>query len=506
MVKRKRKHPVVQVNRGSNHAALAVFASMLGRSALTNRIADQTYSGDRNVYDALGYPTTLSFDDYLGRYFSQDIAKAIIDRPVKASWKGDINVVENTKPKKTKFEKQWEKLYKDLKLKGVFIRADKLTGIGCYGVLLLGLDDVKKNEGFRRAIKKGSKLIYVKPFSEQSAVIAEYDKNPKSKRFGLPKFYKITSKNTTNTANTSVGRGNTAVTRTDTQELVVHYSRIVHITEDTLEDEVFGIPKLQSVYNRLIDLEKVVGGDAEMFWRGARPGVTGTVKDDYEMSDDEYDKLQAQVDDFEHHLKRVLISEGVDYKTLAQQIADPSNHVAVQIQMISAVTGIPARILIGSESGELASSQDKQEWISYVTSRREEVNEPEILRPFIDRLIEYNIIATPKKETYTIIWDKLFSLSDAEKVEVGKNRAIALKEYATNPAAQYMMPFEMFLKYYSALDETQISEIVNFRKARQEETGETELNLKEVAELNQLATRQMERTTEGDTRDKKKAA
>ena len=475
---------------------LAVMSALLNRINLANELGTQSYGGDRNITTALGYKPTLTFTDYLARYFRQDIAKAVIDRPVKASWKGDIEVIENTKTKSTKFEKEWRKLYVRLKLKSVFIRADKLTGLGSYSVILLGLDDIKTKKGFENKVKTGAKLVYVKPFSEQSAVVDKWDENERSSRFGKPLYYKISI--TSEGLNPTVKKRHGSSTSYQ-DSFIVHHSRIVHLTEDVLEDEVYGIPRLQVVFNRLMDLEKLIGGDAEMFWRGARPGYTGNVKEDYEMTQTMLDSLNDQIKDFEHNLKRVLVNEGIDYKSLEQQIADPESHVNVQIQMISAVTGIPKRILVGSERGELSSAQDKQEWISYVTSRREEQNEPGILRPFIDHLLEYKIITPHKSKEYIVVWDKLFSLSDKEKVELGKNRAIALKEYSTNPAAQYMFPLPIFMEYYLGLDRNQISSIEEYNN----EHREKELSIEEIAKLNQLATRQMDRTSENDSRTEK---
>lgn len=488
--KQMRKHKLSKMD------TIMAFSTMLNRINLGRSVGQQTYEGNREIYTALGYKNNLTFDDYVARYFRQDMAKAIIDRPVKASWKGAINISENTKSKRTKFEKQWRKLYRELKLKNIFIRADRLSGLGVYSVLLLGLDDVRTDKGFENKVKKGAKLLYVKPFSEKSAIIDEWDTDKQSPRYGKPKYYKIVIKSQMDsytTQTTVLAEG------TFQDELRVHYSRVIHIVEDILEDEVFGIPRLQVVFNRLMDLEKIVGGDAEMFWRGARPGYVGEVKDDYEMTDAMFNDLTESMEKFEHNLQRFMVNEGVSIKSLEQQIADPSSHVDIQVQMISAVTEIPKRILVGSERGELSSAQDKQEYISFVSSRREEVNEPQILRPFIDHLLEYEILPSPKEGEYEVVWDKLFSLSDKEKVELGKSRAVALKEYSTNPAAQYMMPFKMFAQFLMGLDENQISVIMEHHSEERERTGQKELSIEEIADLGN-SSRQMERTTATDPR------
>lgn len=424
---------------------LQVFSELTNRLALASQMGFQ-YRGARDLYQALGYPTRLTYDDYYARYLRQDMAKAIIDRPVKASWKGALSVIEDVKPTNTQFETEWNKLFEKLKLKSLFIRADKLTGIGEYSIILLGLNDVRSNDDFKNPVKKsnGLKLLYAKPVGQAAATIDRFDENITSERYGLPLLYKVK----TSVPGTLKGHKQ--------MELTVHYTRVIHLVEDVLEDEVYGTPRLQAVYNRLMDLEKLVGGDAEMFWRGARPGYTGKLDPDFQITSEGMEELKNQIDEFEHNLRRILVNEGVDYQALQQQIADPRSHVEVQMQMISAVTGIPKRILTGSERGELSSAQDKQEWVSYVASRREEQNEPMILRPFIDRCIDIGVLPKPKNGKYLIVWDKLFSLSDMDKVNMGKVRAMALREYSMNPMAQELMPFDLFCEFFLNMDQTQI--------------------------------------------------
>lgn len=441
------------------------FSELTRRILLASQLGVDTYDGNRDIYQALGYPSqaTLTYQNYWGRYLRHDIAKAIIDRPVKASWKGEISIIENIKEVETPFEKAWSEIYDRLKLKSIFIRADRLTGLGHYSAIFLGLDDVTSAEGLKNPVSpQGTKkLLYVKPLSEQSAEISTFEENTKSDRFGLPLIY------------------NVKITSGENQKTVpVHYSRVVHLVEDLMEDEVYGTPRLQAVYNRLIDLEKLIGGDAEMFWRGARPGYTGEVQPDYQMTDTQFNELKEQIDEFENNLRRVLINEGVKYDALAQQIADPINHVDVQMQMISAVTGIPKRILTGSERGELSSAQDKQEWITYVTSRREEQNEPMILRPFIDKCIGIGVLPKPTTP-YIIRWDKMFSLTDEEKVNMGKNRALTMKEFAMSSIEEYI-PLDLFLKDFLNFDEVQVEEIINNRKRAIKEEEELTKDEEEI--------------------------
>lgn len=420
---------------------IRVFSEITNRAMLASKLGFQ-YGTSRDVYEALGYKTTLEFSDYFTRYTRQDIAKAIIDRPVKATWSGPLELIESDEAEDTEFEEAWEELDRTLGLKTMLSRVDRLTGIGHYGVLLLGLNDVSNHEGFIRPVSKGAtELKYVKPFGESSAKIDEYVTDPKDSRYGKPLIYSMEVADLASDA---------------TKTVKVHYSRVIHITDDNLESDVLGTPRLEAVFNRLMDLEKLVGGDAEMFWRGARPGFHGKVDPEFTMTTALKEDLLNQLDEYEHNLRRFLTTEGVDIKDLAQQIADPANHVDVQLQMISAVTGIPKRVLTGSERGELASSQDTTEWLSYVQARREDHAEPRIVRPFVDRLIELTILPEPG-EDYTVKWQDLFSISEKARVEIGKGRANALREYTYTPMSMEVLPPDLFLEICLGLTKEQIT-------------------------------------------------
>lgn len=430
---------------------------MLTMNEFQNRLAlayqfGMQYNGDRNLYEALGYPKDLTFEKYFAQYARQDIAAAIINRPVQASWKGDVNVI-NADDKSETLKKAWQKLYKELKLKNKLSRTDKLSCIGQYGIMLLGFNDRPSIEWKNPVTKSPTlKLAYVTPYSEASATIVSYETDGKNPRYGLPLIYEITRSNNTSTTS-----------------LRVHWSRVIHVTGDTLESDVLGIPTLQNVYNRLMDLEKLVGGSAEMFWRNARPGFSGKVDPETTLDAGATADLERQMKAYEHNMRRFIFASGIDINSLSQAVSDPEKHVDVQIQMISAVTGIPKRILTGSEIGELASTQDRNSWISYVTNRREEYCQEQIIIPMVDRLMEYGIL--PKQE-YVVEWPDLSIVSDKDKADVGKVRAEILNLYAGNPAIQEVMPPDMFFKHLMSFTDSQIEEISQFREEMISQLGE----------------------------------
>lgn len=408
---------------------IQVLSELTNRVLLAAKLGLQ-YDGIRDIYKALGYKKTLTFSDYHTRYVRQELAKAIIDRPVKATWSGPLELIEANEAEDTEFEKAWKDLDREIGLKSMFSRVDRLTGIGRYGVLLMGLDDVKNSDAFARPVVEGSmrKLKYLQPFSEDSAKVDKYEENPSNPRYGKPVMYALKI---------------TDVASHLSAEVKVHYSRVIHITDDNLESEVYGTPRMEAIYNRLMDMEKVAGGSAEMFWRGARPGFHGKVDKEYTMTNDTKKDLLDQVDEYENDLRRFLINEGVDIEPLTQVITDPTPHVDVLLKLISSQTGIPVRVLSGSERGELASTQDTTEWLTYVQARREDHAEPRIVRPTVDRFIELGILPEPA-EDYTVLWQDLFSISEKSRVEIGKIRAGSLREYSYNPIEQELIPPDAF--------------------------------------------------------------
>lgn len=445
-----------------------VITDVLSRTSIAYRMG-HSYGSDRKIYDALGYPdedNDLNFQWFWNKYIRDPIASAIIDRPVDATWNGELLITEEGKtPEESPLAKAWEELNEEYKLKKHLNHVDKLAGIGQFALLWFGFNDVRKVEDFKRPVGRGpKKLLYLRTVSEGDVEIHEWEKNSSNPRYGLPKVYKI-----------STGSKDRAATTT--KEVLVHFSRVLHIKTDSVGSTVYGRPRLKPIANRLVDLEKLLGGDAEMFWRGARPGYQTDVADGYQITDKEREKLYDQLDKFEHDLRRIFSMEGVKLEALTPQISDPQNHIDVQLQAISAQTGIPKRILVGSERGELSSSQDKDQWLSLIQTRMKDYAEPEILRPCVDKLMIHGLL--PKVKKYNVLWEDVFAPSEEAKVKVGKDRAAALKAYGDSVFATEILPPPLAAKILLGLTEEQQQEVMD---AIEKQMKEEEKRMREELE------------------------
>ena len=93
-----------------NSKKLQVYTELIGRMNLASKMGlGLQYGGDRDIYEALGYQTDILYDDYMKRYRRQDMAKAVIDRPAKATWQGPLDITIPGEPD-SELEKKWNTL------------------------------------------------------------------------------------------------------------------------------------------------------------------------------------------------------------------------------------------------------------------------------------------------------------------------------------------------------------------------------------------------------------
>jgi hypothetical protein len=199
-------------------------------------------------------------------------------------------------------------------------------------------------------------------------------------------------------------------------EKEVHWSRIVHVADGCLDDHVYGQPRLQRVWNLLDDLEKVTGAGSEAFWLRAHQGYHFDLDKEVELDDTAETQLSDEVDEFVNNIRRAVRTRGVKLTSLGSDVANFDRNVDSIITQISSGTGIPKRILVGSEQGQLASEQDRVNWAERVQDRRNEFAGPTVVRQFVDRLIEHG--ALPEPSDYDVRWPQIFDLSDDERAKI----------------------------------------------------------------------------------------
>lgn len=448
---------------------LAMGASgLLSRSALQRMLTDPR----RDIDHECGYPIDLSaqlLDEY---YRRSGIGTRVVNIFPDEGWKKAPEVYESEDPEDTAFEKVWKGICKRHKLVEMMKRSDTLCGIGRFGVLLLGFDDGatldQPVESFQETFTVGSKstckLLYVRAFPEKSVDVSAWEDDVTNPRFGLPKLYTIQFIDP-NTGQNTVPGGQNATTITSRQ---VHWHRIIHVADNCQQSDIYGSPRMEDVFDRLYDLKKILGGGSEMFWKGGFPGLSLELASNVDPNTDiDKESLKAEFEKYSNGLQRYMALTGMTAKSLSPQVADPNGHMEANIKAICITKGIPYRIFMGTEEGQLAGEQDNNAWLSRVAGRRELFQTPHIVRPVVDRLIQVGVLPCPvelEEETglpkYEVYWPDLTVKGDQEKATVAKTRIDTVAAWS-GAQLDTIIPPTVFFTQFCGMSQEEAESIVN---------------------------------------------
>ena len=394
--------------------ALSVLSS---RAALSSQ-AGMQFQGARDTYTEFGYLVDISAEDYESRYARDGLAARIVDKPPADTWRFPPLITDDGQTD-TKFVLELDALTTRLRSWAMLHELDKTSRLGEYGVMLLGV--AGESELNMPMESSSAEIIYLRTFAQTEAVVKIYDEDTGSARFGKPLIYEVEM-------------GQLGSNRLNKRE--VHWTRILHVAEGS-RDGVVGIPSLKKSFNRLMDLDKIVGAGAEAVWRLIIPGWALTEKEGWDLSETAAE-LEDKFLDYVHNLKRVLVMSGVDVKKLGpSETPDPSGMFGVLISLIAADIDMPQNILIGTEQGVRASDVDAQTWAGTIANRQANHVEPNILRPFVDWSIAHGAISPPTSGDYEVEWEPVFTLTKAEETEIGKVKASIVKEIVQSGAIEY---------------------------------------------------------------------
>lgn len=425
---------------------------MMSRQDLFKKLLDPR----RDIDADCGFPTGwLPPELFYNLYDRDGIAARVVEVFPEESWKVQPTVYESeTQGVVTPFEDAWNNLgrktrqevshyhqAKDSTIWEYLSRADTLSRIGQYGVILLGLNDVGDIAELTKPVETtpGLDLNYIKVFPEYMARVTAINGDRASKRFGMPERYSLTFSDPNDQG--------LAITGVALTTLNVHWSRLVHISSGLRSSEWLGIQAMRPVLNYILSLRKVVYGAGEMYWRGAFPGISletipqlgGDVKIDRTA-------LGNMMEAYMNSLQRYIALTGMTAKTLAPTLSDPSPFVQSQIECICIKLGIPIRIFKGSERGELASTQDDDNWNDRMKGRQHNYITPRIICPFIDRLINLGILPVPENG-YKVKWPDLTSMSAKDRADIANIRTSTLATYVQSGVMDLVPPREFYTKY-----------------------------------------------------------
>lgn len=466
----------------------------------------------RKLDDECGYPNTSSLTPRLYRemYDRDPIGARVCEVMPTESWAVEPDVYEDEDMDvETDFESAWKGVSDSLRGESwyegeegspiweMLLRVDILSGIGSYGVLLLGMDDgldlsqpltkgvqptpaeddyivptdnaedeedpeEEPVEEVKREPWVGSrKLLFLRAFDESLAEISSSDSDPASPRYGQPTSYMLTF---ADPADPHAGQGQSLV------QANVHWTRVIHISDNLGGSDLYGVPRMRQVWNNLLNLQKLYGGSAEMYWRGAFPGLSlETVPQLGADVEIDSEALKEQMEQYMNGLQRYFALAGMTAKSLSPQVVDPTPQIDAQIQAICIKLGIPQRVFMGSERGELASTQDSDAWDKRVQRRQKRYVTPRLIVPFIDRLIWAGVLPAPS-ESYCIEWPDLSDADATQQATIALQKTQAMAAYVAGGVDVLIEP-QNFLTKVIGFTEDEAGEIEEATVSHVEEGG-----------------------------------
>ncbi len=403
---------------------MRALSGLISRLQLANRAGLQ-FGGLRDLYAVFGYKKQLTTDDFLAKYVRQDICSRIIDAPPDATWSNPPELVADEG-----IVSAWNDLVVKHDIFGALNKVDRLSRLNHFSILMMGFDD---GGGMKSPVTKADELLWLRAVGSRQIDSVKFNSNERDPRFGLPMDYKL---HFDDPALKTITGG--SVTVEGIKDMEVHASRVIHIVEKPLEDSVFGIPIIEKVYNLLDDLLKVGGGTSEMYWLSARSGLHADIDKEMDVDPADAAALSDEIEEYQHQLRRVLRTRGVELKVLESQTPNPSDIFAMLVGLISGTTGIPKRILLGSEAGELASAQDRANWAERIDERRALFCEPRVLRPTVQLFMDVGLV--PEGD-FEFKWPSAFLQNPLEEGQTKAQTARAIGNISRQTGNQ--MPMQL---------------------------------------------------------------
>ena len=495
----------------------------------------------RSIEEECGFPESAQLTAwfYQAMYDRNPIAARAVEVLPRETWQSTPEVYEDDDPNTdTAFEKAWKDLGASLRgepssfrqeegspVWSYLRRADELCGIGSFGILLLGFDDitgkpggktlrdpvdsvlasyrryVKGNDGGQRrgvysdpaagamtlptpedewaadhstepndtgfapGLTKGAplgddvlypdtetygqqgddgtagqpsaRLMFMRVYSNALVYVSRWCTDLSSPRYAHPEQYSVTM-NDPHLQQGGVGL--------PTSTVQVHWTRVIHVADDLTTSEVFGVPRMRTIVNNLLSIDKISGADPEAYWRVAFPGVTfethpqlgGDVNVDMDEMRDLYEQWVNSAD-------RSMVLRGFSMVDHSPQVPDPTPHIDKQLELICIRLAIPVRIFKGSERGELASTQDDDKWNDRLKSRQQTHVIPRLVVPFVDRLIRAGVLPRPTRG-FKVRWPDITSSSAIQRAQYTLSVVQALAAYIGGDVDAMITPSDVYTK------------------------------------------------------------
>lgn len=434
------KHPIV-----SYDDALSMMhniSTLVSRATLSWQLG-KGFEGERKYYEVFGYPQTVTYPMLYNVYERDGIGGRAADGIAQESWRkppivkdGNVKWYAEEEEAEGDTENELTPFLTGLadfndrhNIFSLLMEADKMLGYSRFAAIYIGAPGKPEDEITTLNTKD---IAYFEVLDEGEAIVSSWVTDNTDPRYGLPTKYSI------NYADQRMG-------------VSAHWSRIVHLKEGKEKgSRYYGKARLVRPYNYILDLQKVLGGSAEAFWLLVRKGLALIAREGVDMPQPgtaEYEGLQDEIDEYEHQLRRVLRLRGMDIQDLGSEVPNPDPQFRILVSALAGTLETPQRILVGSEAGQLASSQDDKNFADVIASRLRNLCYPKMARVFIQKLIDLKAIPAPASGKFKLIVPPLFELTPTEKAQVAGSVASSIATF-TGGSPEMGMTIEDYMEKF----------------------------------------------------------
>ncbi len=452
----------VSTNRFSDRGYLPIRVvndtTTIARSALM-RLAGGVLP-ELDIDSECRYNANPQIQDYQDVYNRMSLGRRVVGIWPEECWQMEPEIFETEELRtKTDFEEQWEEMEDKLHVLTNLQTADEASGIGQFGIVLLGFNDKRelnlpvagvRADGSRDTRFSKAELIYLRSLSQTYVTINKLETNGNSPRFGLPTEYQITFADPESINKT----GSSEVKKKDVK---VHWTRVLHLAEKLVDSTVLSSPRLQPVYDRIFDIRKILGANGQGYWQTGFPGFSIETQAGIEAPDFDKETTKREVGNFLASQQRALLLEGLTAKPLNVTTPDPRPHYETHLEDICIGINVPMRIFKGSEEAKLASSQDQRTWSKRVRKRQLRYVNPFILRAFFERMFLVGAMTRPKK--LFIEWPDLNAPTENDRATTAQKITEALVKYIGGNVSSLMGPRE-YLTLVMGFPQARVEEIL----------------------------------------------
>jgi hypothetical protein len=405
-----------------------------------------------------GYPEFLTFEHHYQMYLRFGPAKAGINLPIDTCWKtpptileGDDETEAENRSDRTEWESLVDQTVKKFKVWKKAKAVDRRQSVYQYGALIVQIKSTDKEKiEWDKPLKNISldEIVDFIPAYQKQLEPGLYDDDETSIRYGLPINYNFNENNIIDNREE----------QNRLRSATIHHSRVIILAEGADDGSIYGTPALEGGYNHLLDMIKIAGGGAEGVWQNSKlKTVLGnTDKDSAMPSEEEMEAIDEAMKDFVENFDDYILTGGLEPKLLQSTMPNPKEYFNASLGMFSASLAVPVpqNMLMGSQTGVLASDKDGSFFLSSCQSRRENWCS-QVVETIVDWLIDHGAI---QKRDFIVQWDDLMAMSDEQKVDIAAKMAKVNKESAAVGQVFTVAEMRMVAGYKSEAKEDLIDE------------------------------------------------